>query len=225
MYPDTVKEIKHRSTCTISSLPDSLLNFILQLFFSLEQAMSEPNSGIERANLSEKIGERAKNLFLTRQLLCSEAVLVAINKEFVGGLSDDMAIRLASALPVGLGNSGCLCGALSGATLAVGLFLGRSTPGGPDELRALNAANLVHDRFKDTFGATCCRSLTKRVKDNKLEHLEQCGRLTGEAAAIAALIILERRPELVRGGDTHSLTEKDLSLGSKLRRLINLARS
>jgi C_GCAxxG_C_C family probable redox protein len=186
--------------------------------------MPEPNSGIERVTLSETIRERAKNLFLTRQLLCSEAVLVALNKEFVGGLSDDMAIRLASALPVGLGNSGCLCGALSGAALAVGLFLGRSTPGGPDELRALNAAKLVHDRFKGTFGATCCRALTSRVKDNKVEHFEQCGRLTGEAAAIAALIILERRPELVRGVDTHCPAEKGSSLGSKLRRLINLVR-
>ncbi len=44
------------------------------------------------------MGERAKNLYLTGQLLCSEAVLVVLNKELGGGLSDDTAIRLGSAL-------------------------------------------------------------------------------------------------------------------------------
>jgi len=185
-----------------------------------------PNAdfGIEGQQLAETIGERAKNLYLTGQLLCSEAVLVVLNKGLGGGLSDDVAIRLASALPVGLGNSGCICGAVSGATLAVGLFLGRSTPGSTDQLEALRAANLVHDRFKGMFGATCCRVLTTKVKNNKQEHVEQCATLTGQAAERAALIILEKRPELIPGADTRYLVTKDAWLGSKLRQLVNLVR-
>jgi len=182
--------------------------------------MPDVDFGIEKQQLAETIGERARNLYLTGQLLCSVAVLVVLNKGLGGGLSDDVAIRLASALPVGLGNSGCVCGALSGAALAVGLFLGRSRPGSRDEMEALKAANLVHDRFKDRFGATCCRVLTKTVKGNNKEHLEQCARLTGQAAEMAALVILERRPELIAGVDKSYLATKDSWLGSKLRQLI-----
>ena len=186
--------------------------------------MPKADLAMERKQLAQTIGARAKNLYLTGQLLCSEAVLVVLNKGLGGGLSDDVAIRLASALPVGLGHSGCVCGALSGAALAVGLFLGRSTPGAPDKLEALKAANLIHDRFKGMFGATCCRVLTKTVKGNKKEHLEQCARFTGQAAEMAALVILERRPELIPGVDGHYLATKDSCLGSKLRQLINLVR-
>jgi C_GCAxxG_C_C family probable redox protein len=181
-----------------------------------------PNAdlAIERQRLAETAGERAKNLYLTHQLLCSEAVLVVLNKVFGGGLTDDVAIRLASALPVGLGHSGCVCGALSGAALAIGLFLGRAAPGSPDKMQALEAANMVHDRFKERFGATCCRVLTKAVKGNNKKHFEQCARLTGQAAEMATLIILEKRPELVPGVDTTYLAAKDSWIGSKLRHLV-----
>lgn len=62
--------------------------------------------------LAGMIAERAGNLYLTGQLLCSEAVLVVVNRGLGGGLPEETAIRLASALPAGLGDSGCTCGAL-----------------------------------------------------------------------------------------------------------------
>ncbi|MBT3258412.1 MAG: C_GCAxxG_C_C family protein [Deltaproteobacteria bacterium] len=52
-----------------------------------------------------------------------------LNQSLNGGLPPEMAIRLASGLPEGSGRSGCTCDALSGGVIALGLFLGRDTPG------------------------------------------------------------------------------------------------
>jgi C_GCAxxG_C_C family probable redox protein len=180
-----------------------------------------PKPGTEQLVLM--IGKRAENLYLTGQLLCSEAVLAAMNRGLRGGLPEGMDIRLASALPIGLGNSGCTCGALSGAALALGLFLGRDRPGALNGKQAMPAANLLHNRFKGLFGSTCCRVLTQKVKHNQKEHFKQCGRMTGQTAELAALLVLEKRPELAEGADLGYLEAIDSWLGSKLRQLVNIA--
>ena len=82
-------------------------------------------SGSPADKLVAQIRGRALNMYQTRQLLCAEAVLVALNHGFGGGLSDDQAVALAAPFCVALGDSGCLCGALSGAVMGSGLFLGQ----------------------------------------------------------------------------------------------------
>jgi C_GCAxxG_C_C family probable redox protein len=171
------------------------------------------------------IGERAENLYLTKQLLCSEAVLVVMNRGLGGGLSDETAIRLASALPVGMGESGCTCGALSGAVLALGLFLGRDRPGFPDRNHAMPSAKLLHDRFKELFGSTCCRVLSHKVKHKPRLHFRQCAGITARTAELAALVVLERRPELGEDAGVGYLEEKESWVAAQFRRLVNLARS
>ena len=50
---------------------------------------------------------------------CSESVIYAIKKGFDLDLSDD-AIAMSSGFPWGLGDGGCICGALAGATMCIG---------------------------------------------------------------------------------------------------------
>ena len=52
---------------------------------------------------------------------CSESVIYAIKKGFDLDLSDD-AIAMSSGFPWGLGDGGCICGALAGATMCIGYF-------------------------------------------------------------------------------------------------------
>ncbi|MBU0513963.1 MAG: C-GCAxxG-C-C family protein [Proteobacteria bacterium] len=139
---------------------------------------------------------RAEELFQTGRLLCSEAVLFVLDAALGGGLPDGLAVRLASGLPEGLGGAGCVCGALSGGVLALGLFLTRETPGRPDRRRTRDAARELHHRFGRQAGSTCCRVLTKKWKDAPRAHVAQCVDLTGLAAETAARLILKRRPEL-----------------------------
>ncbi len=147
-----------------------------------------------------QIGKKVQNLFLTRQLMCSETVLIVMNQGLGGGLPPETAVRIASGLPEGLG-SGCLCGSLSGAVLALGLFLGRTGPGIANGRRVINATRYLHDTFRSHFGATCCRILTRGVGRGSREQYLSCSRIAAFAAETAARIILHHRPELIDSAD------------------------
>jgi len=182
--------------------------------------MADETVAPEAKALARSMGEKAENLFLTRQLMCSEAVVSVLNQALGAGVPDEVVIRMASALPIGMGESGCTCGALSGGVLALGLFLGRDAPAAADKRGALPAANALHNRFKQAFGSSCCRVLTKNVKHDSRLHFQHCAKLTGLAAELAALIILEKRPELIGGIDNGYVQTRDTWLAAKLRRLV-----
>ncbi len=168
-------------------------------------------------------GERAHNLFMTGQLMCSEAVLTVVNRALGGDLSDDMAIRLTACLPQGMGDSGCLCGAVSGGALALGLFLGRNRPGARDKRKAMESAGSLHDGFKEEFKSTCCRVLSKKVKHDTSLHMKQCAHFTRTATEMAIGTILRKRPELVEKADWDYLRKRDSRIGSKIRMLASMA--
>lgn len=56
---------------------------------------------------------------------CCEALMAAVRDNFDLDISDDV-IKMSSGMAVGVGKSGCICGALNGGVLALGLFFGRS---------------------------------------------------------------------------------------------------
>jgi C_GCAxxG_C_C family probable redox protein len=164
-----------------------------------------------------EIGLKAQNLFLTRQRWCSEAVFIVLNQGLRGGLPVETAVRLASGLGEGLGGRGCICGALNGGVLALGLFLGTSTPGWHNGKRVRTASSELHDFFRQSFGATCCRVLTKDVPSASKEHRRQCALRTGRTAEETARIILRKRPELVKEIDWTYLNQRDSRVGAALK--------
>jgi C_GCAxxG_C_C family probable redox protein len=159
--------------------------------------LSEKNERNPQAEvLILTIGERARHLFETRQLLCAEAVITALNQGLGGGLSDTQAVALAAPFSVSMGESGCLCGALSGALLACGLFL---CSDGAFRCRwdTRKRARLLHDCFKTKNGSTCCRVLSRNVRNSKKVRFQRCADLTSQTAILAARLILQKRPELL----------------------------
>ncbi len=175
------------------------------------------------AELALVAGERAHNLFETKQLMCSEAVLTVVNRALGGDLTDDLAIRLTACLPQGLGDSGCVCGALNGGVLALGLFLGRDRPGARDKRKAMNAASALHDGFKGEFKSTCCRVLSKKVKHDSRAHMKQCAHFTRTTTEMVVRMILKQRPALVDKADRDYLQKRDTLIGSRLRQLAGMA--
>jgi C_GCAxxG_C_C family probable redox protein len=167
---------------------------------------------------------RAENLFETRQLLCSEAVLYVLNEGLNGGLPPDTAVRLASGFADGVGRSGCMCGAFAGAIMGLGLFLGRQGLKGKGSKKILGKARELHGTFSSAFGATCCRVLTKKVAHDQRALLRQCANQTGEAAEMAAQIILEARPELLEQVDWDFLEKRESKLEAGIGRLFTLIR-
>ncbi|MGE4298894.1 MAG: C-GCAxxG-C-C family protein [Desulfovibrionaceae bacterium] len=174
----------------------------------------------EQQVLIDSIRERAENLYRTRQHLCTDTVLLLFNEVFDGGLSEQQIIGLTSGFAIGMGESGCLCGAVSGAAMALGLLLGED--GAYSRSPAIRkSVNQLHDQFKLAHKSTCCRVLVKPVKDDPARHFDQCARLTGDAAAQAARILITQRPELMERIRSDYLDRRDSAIKGRARRIFN----
>jgi C_GCAxxG_C_C family probable redox protein len=168
--------------------------------------------------LIAQIKKRAGNLYQTRQLLCTEAVVVTLNKALNGRLSDAQAVAVAAPFSVALGDSGCICGALSGAVLACGLLVGNDQPYHHRQSMRKSARQL-HDAFKATNGATCCRVLSRSVRHDRQAHFQQCANLTASAAEMAARLILYHGPVLIQCTENGFLDKVDTKIGAIMTRL------
>ena len=138
----------------------------------------------------QKIGKDAEDLF-RGGFFCSEALMSSIRSNFELDVPEEV-IAMASGFPVGIGRSKCLCGAVSGGIMALGLFFGRTVQGDPKVEKNLAVAKELHDYFKEATGknALCCRVLTKEFDMSKGEHKEQCIHFTGMVARKVAQIII-----------------------------------
>ena len=123
---------------------------------------------------------------------CSESVIYAIRKNFEADIPDD-AIAMSSGFPWGLGGGGCICGALAGATMCIGYFFGRRTPGDPSINRCFALTNELHDKFKEAHGATCCRVLCRGMERNSPERKAKCTEMVKQTVVITAGIIIRER--------------------------------
>jgi C_GCAxxG_C_C family probable redox protein len=173
--------------------------------------------------LIHSIGQRARNAFMTRQLWCAEAVFVVLNQALRGGLRPEAAQQLVSGFGEGMGG-GCICGALSGGTLALGLFNGSSIPGLRDNKPVMASSRQLHDRFKTRFGFTCCRKLTRKVRKGSRDHYTLCAEHTGAAAEMAAEIILHQKPKLMLEADWSYLSRRETLLSGRLKGLATLCK-
>ena len=190
---------------------------VAQLFDLPDKGNDILNQDIE--TLLYKIRLRTENLFMTRQLMCSEAVLTVLNQGLKGELPPEIAVRITSGLPEGLGGSGCTCGALTAGVIALGLFLGRNGPGILNSRKVYVASKELHDYFKLHFDTTCCRVLTKNIEVGTKHHFQFCARHTGEIAEQAARIILERKPEVFEQADWAYLNKIDSKIKARIKQI------
>ncbi|NDL68458.1 C-GCAxxG-C-C family protein [Anaerotalea alkaliphila] len=137
----------------------------------------------------EEVREQAEGYFRRGEFFCSEAVVHAING-FMGWPYPAEVTRMASAFPIGLGKSGCLCGAVSGGAMALGMVYGRRH-GEPMDARMFPVSARLHDHVKSLYKSTCCRVMVKDFEFASPERKEHCVRITGEVAAWVAERILE----------------------------------
>lgn len=170
--------------------------------------------------LAELAGARAGNLFSAHGLSCSEAVLLVMDTGFGGGLGPATALGLGSGFSGGVGGAGCLCGALSGAVIGLGLYLGAGRWDKHDkkEFRQLVAG--LHDRFRTRSGSTCCRELVADFRGKRSERKHFCGDLTAWAAQEAIGMVLVQRPELAESADRTFLAGRDSRFTAAVEKLL-----
>lgn len=139
------------------------------------------------------VQEDAEEFFRSGGFYCSEAIVASIRKNLDPEMPASL-IKAASGFPVGVGKSKCMCGAVSGAVIAVGYFFGRSEPSSPQDpasVKCLALANEIQQAFRDNHrGVLCCSVHTKGMDMASGEHKAQCVAFTGEMAAKTAEIIV-----------------------------------
>lgn len=149
----------------------------------------------QKAVSLKKVQQDAENNF-RGGYFCCEALMAAIRDNFQLDVPKEV-IAMASGMAVGAGRSGCMCGALNGGILALGMFFGRTEPKGPQDPQVNKCMALtheLHDWFKEANGknAICCRVLTREFDMGKGEHKEQCIRFTGLCAwKVAEIVVRE----------------------------------
>jgi C_GCAxxG_C_C family probable redox protein len=127
--------------------------------------------------------QQAEGYFKKGDYYCSEAVLTTINQLLGEELPPEI-VKLASGFPVGIGKSKCLCGAISGGVMALGLKYGRTEPKAEMPSNSFLRSEGLHDYIKDKYGSTCCRVITAKFKDfASPERVEHCIGITGDVAA------------------------------------------
>ena len=126
----------------------------------------------------EKVADEAEGYYLSGTMHCAEAVLAAVTRNFLPDEGDRF-VGLAAGFGGGSG-TGCLCGAVAGGTMAIGLVMSG------DRKKAAHLTKELHHWFKREYGATCCKVILQT-------HKKICPLLTGSVAGKVAEL-LESQP-------------------------------
>lgn len=133
------------------------------------------------------VKEEAEGYFRRGEFFCSESVVRTINN-LLGKPYDDNIVRLASGFPIGVGKSGCICGAVSGGEMALGMVYGRNHGEAMNE-KMLPKAAALHDYIMDEYGSNCCRIITRKWAGDNFQSPERkahCIEITGKVAEYLA---------------------------------------
>lgn len=120
---------------------------------------------------------------------CAEAVFITFREYLAPEVSPET-VKLVTGFGGGLGHAGCMCGALTGAIIALNMVKGRTSH---EESRnpAYETAREFHDRFFEKFGSTCCRVLNQHPFDTP-EHLKNCLKITGNTGKLLMEFLQEK---------------------------------
>ncbi len=134
-------------------------------------------------------GETAGN-YHDQGFNCAESIFLTFRGIAAPELHEST-VRLASPFGGGLGRSGCICGALSGAVMILGAVKGRVSPETPRK-ESYELSSEYHNRFKEKFGATCCRVLVKDEFGSRGQS-ERCYQIITESAGLMMDFLIEKK--------------------------------
>ncbi len=145
-----------------------------------------------KEDLLDRVQADAEELFRSGTYFCSESVVQTIN-ELLGMPYDKNVVKLASGFPIGMGKSGCLCGAVSGGQMTLGMAYGR-VEGEPMEEKMFEKAKNLHDYIMQEYKSNCCRVITRQWAGDEFKSPERknhCITITGKVARWVANELIE----------------------------------
>lgn len=181
---------EHKGQRILTIFPDSGERYLSTWLF--EDSKNLVNSlrfddEVLKGNGTDPMSVELTLRYFRNGLSCSEAVLRAFNEVYHLGLPENF-YKIASGFGGGLSESGCTCGAVSGAVMVLSLLAGRNKTHQSNR-KVFLAVHELHDRYKTKHKAICCRILTRHVTWNSAEHKIQCEEYVLNAARITDDII------------------------------------
>jgi len=120
---------------------------------------------------------------------CAEAVFLTY-RELLAPEMDPSMVKLMTGFGGGVGEAGCMCGALTGSITAINMIKGRTTNQvSRDE--AYQLAKGFTEKFTEKYGVTCCRALNPYPFETR-EHLTNCLKITGNTSKMLMEFIDEK---------------------------------
>jgi C_GCAxxG_C_C family probable redox protein len=163
---------------------------------------------MEKEDMLKEVYDRAKGYEL-KNGNCGQCTIAAIFE--ILGVADEAVFKAATGMADGVGLSGDgHCGALSGGTMAISYFFGRSKEDFGrmgKQMKALILAKKLHDEFVQEFTTCRCADIQTRQSGRffnlyDMEEMkaaikagmpEKCSTLVGKTARMALAIILDEQ--------------------------------
>lgn len=125
--------------------------------------------------MEKKFIDLAPNYFM-QGFSCSESIARAAADM---GLADEKLVSIATSFSGGMSN-GCLCGAVAGSMMILGLLHGKY-----EDNTARTLANEFYKKFTSIHKVTCCKVLTKDFKDfHSPERKAHCVNMVADCSKI-----------------------------------------
>lgn len=123
---------------------------------------------------------------------CAESIFLAF-RELLDPEIDPRMLKIFTAFGGGIGESGCVCGALTGSIAALGMLVGRTSVE-QDRHPIYELAGGFKERFEEFFGSTCCRNINPYYPDiESKEGLKNCLKVTGNTAKLLMEYLYDRK--------------------------------
>jgi C_GCAxxG_C_C family probable redox protein len=164
--------------------------------------------GMEKAEMLKEVYDKAKEYEL-KNGNCAQCTIAAIFE--ILRVEDEGIFKAATGMADGVGLTGDgQCGALSGGTMAISYFFGRSKEDFGrmgKQLKALMLAKKLHDEFVEEFSTCRCADIQTKQSGRffnlyDMEEMkaalkagmpEKCSTLVGKTARLALKIILDEQ--------------------------------
>ena len=113
---------------------------------------------VKEVDLNKMLSDATENF--TTGFMCSESVLEVLNRHYELGIGEE-AIAMSTGFPYGFGDGGNVCGAVAGATMALGKVFGRTVKGDPAFKKCIDVVRELNDDVAEVYGTSICPELIK----------------------------------------------------------------
>ncbi|MBQ3290941.1 MAG: C_GCAxxG_C_C family protein [Mogibacterium sp.] len=113
---------------------------------------------VKEVSLEKMLSDATENF--TTGFMCSESVLEVLNRHYELGIGEE-AIAMSTGFPYGFGDGGNVCGAVAGATMALGKVFGRTVKGDPAFKKCIDIVRELNDDVAAVYSTNICPELIK----------------------------------------------------------------